>query len=64
MLCQNGCAFTIEETVQNADYKPTVIKDDGVTCEVACPLGYRTADDKYASVPKVRYPLDEVIVRI
>ena len=36
----------------------------GLTVAVACPLGYRSADDKYASVPKVRYPLDEMILRI
>jgi nitroreductase len=29
----------------------------------ACAVGYRAADDKYGSVPKVRYPLDEVIER-
>lgn len=28
---------------------------------VACPLGYRAGDDKYASLPKVRYPAGEVI---
>lgn len=29
----------------------------------ACAVGYRAADDKYASAPKVRYALDEVIER-
>lgn len=28
---------------------------------VMCPAGYRASDDKYATLPKVRYPLDEVI---
>lgn len=27
----------------------------------ACAVGYRSADDKYAAAPKVRYPLDQVI---
>ncbi len=27
----------------------------------ACPAGYRAADDKYAEVPKVRFPREEVI---
>lgn len=27
----------------------------------ACPAGYRAADDKYATLPKVRFPLSEVI---
>jgi hypothetical protein len=28
---------------------------------VLCPAGYRSADDRYASLPKVRYPLDAMI---
>ena len=32
------------------------------TC-VACAVGYRAADDKYATTPKVRYPASEVILR-
>ena len=31
---------------------------------VACPAGYRAADDKYASAPKVRFKSEDVIVRI
>jgi len=31
---------------------------------VACAAGYRAADDKYASLPKVRFPVDEVVRRI
>ena len=27
----------------------------------ACAVGYRSAEDKYAGAPKVRYPLDQVI---
>lgn len=30
----------------------------------ACPAGYRAADDKYATTPKVRFPLSEVIAHI
>jgi nitroreductase len=30
----------------------------------ACPAGYRAADDKYASAPKVRLPAGEVIKRV
>lgn len=30
---------------------------------VACALGYRAADDKYAAIPKVRFKAEEVIVR-
>lgn len=35
----------------------------GYRTVVACPAGYRSADDKYASAPKVRYSADELIDR-
>lgn len=31
---------------------------------VACAAGYRSADCKYATVPKVRYPASEVVIHI
>jgi nitroreductase len=31
---------------------------------VACAAGYRSADDKYAGMAKVRRPLDQVVVRV
>lgn len=36
----------------------------GLTASVACPLGYRSADDKYARAAKVRYPAEQVIEHI
>lgn len=33
----------------------------GLATSVACALGYRAADDKYARIPKVRFPLEEMI---
>ncbi len=33
----------------------------GYASVLVCPLGYRSADDKYATTPKVRYPLSEVV---
>ncbi|MFA6960047.1 MAG: NAD(P)H-dependent oxidoreductase [Opitutaceae bacterium] len=30
----------------------------------ACPAGYRAVDDKYATTPKVRFPLSEVITHV
>ena len=33
----------------------------GLTTAVLCPAGYRHAEDKYASLPKVRYPAAEVL---
>lgn len=31
---------------------------------VACAAGYRSASDKYAATPKVRFPLDEVVAHL
>ena len=36
----------------------------GYTTLFACPTGYRAADDKYATTPKVRFPLSEVVTHI
>lgn len=33
----------------------------GYHAVVVCPVGYRAADDKYAALPKVRFPRSEVI---
>lgn len=37
------------------------LKGTGYRTLCACPAGYRAEGDKYASLPKVRYPLTEVI---
>jgi len=37
------------------------LKGTGYRTLCACPAGYRAVGDKYASLPKVRYPLAEVI---
>ena len=36
----------------------------GYTTVVTCAAGYRAADDKYAHLAKVRFPVDEVVTRI
>lgn len=36
----------------------------GLASSVVCVAGYRAADDKYASIPKVRFPVESVIERI
>jgi len=33
----------------------------GLTTTVACALGYRSEEDKYATTPKVRFPTEELI---
>lgn len=34
-----------------------------LTTAVLCPIGYRSADDKYAAAAKVRFGMDEVVLR-
>jgi len=36
----------------------------GFKTVVACPVGYRSADDKYAKVKKIRFPSSEMIKKI
>lgn len=36
----------------------------GYTALVGCAVGYRSADDKYAAYPKVRFETDDVIARV
>ena len=40
------------------------LKEKGLTAAVACAAGYRSASDKYASMPKVRFPASKLIVHI
>jgi len=40
------------------------LAERGLTTAVLCPAGYRHPEDKYASLPKVRFPVEEVIRRI
>lgn len=39
------------------------LEAQGLTVAALCPAGYRSVDDRYASLPKVRYPLDAMIER-
>ncbi len=38
------------------------LTDTPYTTVVGCAMGYRSASDKYASAPKVRFPAAELIV--
>jgi len=40
------------------------LEDREYTTTVACPIGYRSADDKYATTPKVRYTKEKIISHI
>ena len=53
------------EGISPADYDK-ILGLEGTEFEtvVACAAGYRAADDKYASAPKVRYPASELVRHI
>jgi nitroreductase len=40
------------------------LPERGFNTVVACALGYRSADDKYASLPKVRFPKSDMLVTL
>ena len=40
------------------------LTDMNLASVVVCPVGYRSADDKYGSLNKVRYSKDELVVRM
>ena len=53
------------EGIAPAEYdKILKLTDTGFTTVLTCPLGYRSADDKYAGLAKLRYPKSELITHI
>jgi nitroreductase len=40
------------------------LEGTGYSTVVVCAAGYRAADDKYASLPKVRFPTSEVVQHV
>ena len=53
------------EGIENAKYDELLGLTGGdYTTVVACAAGYRTADDKYAAMKKVRFEAKDVIVRL
>lgn len=53
------------EGIEPATYDEILgLKAQGLTTVVAAAAGYRAANDKYATVPKVRFPKSEVLVEI
>lgn len=50
------------EGISPADYDEILgLKDSGYATTVACALGYRAVDDKYASQPKARFPQEKLL---
>lgn len=53
------------EGIEPAKYDEILgLAGSGFTTAVACAAGYRSPDDKYATMKKVRFSTDEVLVRI
>ena len=53
------------EGIDTARYDELLgLPDQGYATVVACVAGYRSVDDKYAQLPKVRFKPEDVIVRI
>lgn len=40
------------------------LQSTGYATSVACAAGYRASDDKYATIPKVRFDVEDVVLRI
>ncbi|MFC4993090.1 NAD(P)H-dependent oxidoreductase [Rubritalea tangerina] len=50
------------EGINPAEYDKILgLEGTGYHTTVACPMGYRSENDKYASLQKVRYPIETVI---
>ena len=53
------------EGISTAGYDQVLgLQGSGYTTVVACALGYRSADDKYASVPKARFAREQVVKHV
>ncbi|MBV6622910.1 MAG: NAD(P)H-dependent oxidoreductase [Rivularia sp. (in: Bacteria)] len=59
MLKVDTCAM---EGIEPAKYDEVLgLKDKGYSTAVACTAGYRSANDKYANMPKVRFKTEDVV---
>ncbi len=59
LLGIDACPF---EGIEPAKYDEILgLQGSGFATISACPLGYRAADDKYASVPKVRFQAKDIV---
>ena len=54
-------ACPMEGFVHEEYDKALGLKEKGLVSVVACPVGIRSSEDKYAQLPKVRYPLEQVV---
>ncbi len=54
-------ACPMEGIVQKEYDKVLGLAEKGLTSIVACPVGFRSEDDKYAGLPKVRFSTEHVV---
>jgi nitroreductase len=53
------------EGISPPDYDEILgLKGSGFATAVACALGYRAADDKYATAPKARFPGEKLVAHV
>jgi nitroreductase len=53
------------EGISPADYDEILgLTGSGYATAVACALGYRSADDRYATAPKARFPEEALISHV
>ena len=53
------------EGFSSPDYDRVLgLTEKGLTSVVVCPFGHRSSEDKYASLAKVRYPTEQVVLTI
>lgn len=52
------------EGISPSDYDAILgLEGSGYKTTVACPMGYRSADDKYATTAKVRFPRKDIVIQ-
>jgi len=54
-------ACPMEGIVQDKYDETLGLAAKGLTSVVACPIGYRSTSDKYATAPKVRFSTEEMV---
>ena len=68
MLMQSAALMGVDacpmEGIDKAEYDKVLKVDAGYTTVVACPVGYRTADDRFAAMKKVRFDREELFIHV
>ena len=54
-------ACPMEGIIQKEYDKVLGLTEKGLTSVVACPVGFRSSEDKYSELPKVRFSTEQVV---